>query len=43
VAHIFNFRIWEAEASGSLSAQSGLHRDLQDSQSYIEKPCLINK
>jgi hypothetical protein len=35
VAHAFNPRTWEAEAGRFLSS-----RQFQDSQGYIEKPCL---
>jgi hypothetical protein len=38
VAHAFNPSTWEAETGGFLS--SGLQSELQDSQSYTEKPCL---
>jgi hypothetical protein len=37
VAHAFNPSTWEAEAS---RGQPGLQSEFQDSQGYIEKPCL---
>jgi hypothetical protein len=43
VAHAFKSH-WEAEAGGFLSSgQPGLQGEFQDSQGYIEKPCLKNK
>lgn len=42
VAHALKFSTWEREAIRSLCVQGqpGLHSELQDSQSYIERPCL---
>jgi hypothetical protein len=40
VAHAFNPSTWEAESGGFLP---GLQSEFQDSQGYIEKPCLKNK
>jgi hypothetical protein len=43
VEHAFNPSIWEAEAGGFLSSGPGppsLQSEFQDSQGYIEKPCL---
>lgn len=35
----------QSEAGGSLQVrgQPGLHRELQDSQGYVERPCLKKK
>ena len=41
VAHVFNPTTWEAEA-GRVRGQPGLQSEFQDSQGYIEKPCLEN-
>ena len=42
VVHALNPSTWQAEASESLRIQHqlGLHRELQDSQSYIVRVCL---
>jgi hypothetical protein len=42
VAHAFNSSTWEAEAGG-FRGQPGLQSEFQDSQGYIEKPCLKKK
>lgn len=46
--HIFHLSTWEAELGGWISCafegQPHLHRELQASQGYIERPCLeINR
>jgi hypothetical protein len=43
VAHAFNLSTWEAEAGRFLRGQPDLQSEFQDSQGYIEKPCLENK
>ena len=42
VAHSFNPIIWKAEAGRSLGvwSQTGLHSKFQESQNYVQKPCL---
>ena len=41
VVHACNPSTWEAEAGGLLSSgQPGLQSEFQDSQGYIEKPCI---
>jgi hypothetical protein len=41
VAHTFNPSTQEAEAGGSLSSRPiGLQSEFQDSQGFLEKPCL---
>jgi hypothetical protein len=41
VVHIFNPSTWEAEAGRFLSSRPpGLQSEFQDSQGYMEKPCL---
>ena len=43
-AHAFDFSTWETEAGLWHGGQPGLRSEFQDSQDYIEKPCLeINK
>jgi hypothetical protein len=39
MAHNFNPSTWEAEAGG-VQGQPGLQSKFQDSQGYLEKPCL---
>ena len=42
MANVFDPSIQEAEAGGSLcvGGQPNLHREFQDTQGYMEKPCL---
>ena len=42
VVHVFDPSTQEAEAGGSLCVQGqpGLHREFQDGQGYIVRPCL---
>jgi hypothetical protein len=40
VAHAFNPSTWEAEAGGFLNSRPTWSTEFQDSQGYIEKPCL---
>ena len=43
MVHAFNPSTWKAEAGGSLSSRPAWSTEFQDSQDYIEKPCLEKK
>lgn len=44
MVHTFNSSTQEAEGSGFLKVEASLsHSEFQNSQSYVDRPCLKNK